>query len=298
MPESTEMKKGMITIDADKCTLCAFCVDVCPDFVLHSDSDSSSIDVRHSDYCCACGHCVAICPTHAIEHEELPSHRFEELVDTKVLPDHIRALLLSRRSIRAYKKEPVSRENLEQLIEVGIHAGTASNSQTEGFIIIENRDILAELEHMVIKVLWNGGLKYLGSSLGFALARLRYGEEMSRQLRVYHNIIKTRKGAGQLEGMIFRNAPAIIVVHGVRANDQAHANCAIAVRNMEVMAASMGLGTCWAGFLTAAAHMSKRIGISLGIPADRNICGAIMVGHPKHPYKKSIPRKGRDVRWI
>jgi nitroreductase len=121
---------------------------------------------------------------------------------------------------------------------------------------------------------------------------------MSRQLRVYHNIIKTRKERDQLEGMIFRNAPAVIVVHGLRANNQTHANCAIAVRNMEIMATSMGLGTCWTGFLTVAAHMSKTIGIYLEIPADRNICGALMVGHPKHLYKKSIPRKSRDIRWI
>lgn len=292
------MKEGMIIIDSDRCTLCGSCVDVCPDYVLHSDPDSSSIDIRYPDYCCACGHCVAICPTHAIEHKELPSHRFEELIDTGILPDHMRALLLSRRSVRAYREESVSREHLERLIEVGIHAGTASNAQTEGFIIIENRDVLVELENMVIKVLWNGGLKYLGGFLGFALARLRYGENISRHLRVYHNIIKTRKERGRLEGMIFRNAPAVIVVHGLRANDQTHANSAIAVRNMEVMAASMGLGTCWAGFLTAAAHMSKTIGAYLKIPADRNVYGALMVGHPKHAYKKSIPRKSRDVRWI
>lgn len=292
------MRKGMITIDSDKCILCGSCVDVCPDYVLHSNSGSSPIDIRHSDYCCACGHCVAICPTHAIEHKELPPHRFEELIYTEILPDHMRGLLLSRRSIRAYKEESISRERLEQLIEVGIHAGTASNGQSEGFIIIENRDMLAELEHMVIKVLWNRGLKYLGSSLGFALARLRYGEDISQQLRVYHNIIKIRKEREQLEGMIFRNAPAVILVHGVRANNQTHANCAIAVRNMEIMATSMGLGTCWAGFLTAAAHMSKTIGTYLGVPADRNVFGALMVGHPKHPYKKSIPRKSRDVRWI
>ena len=66
----------------------------------------------------------------------------------------------------------------------------------------------------------------------------------------------------------------------------------------EVMATAMGLGTCWVGYLTAAAHMSKTIGTSLDIPKNRNIYGALMVGHPKHTYKRGIPRKPRDVRWV
>lgn len=288
----------MIAIDSAKCTRCGFCVDVCPDYVLFSDTESDDIDIRHPDYCCACGHCVAICPTRAIEHSELPTGGFEDRGDSTMAPEQMSSLLLSRRSIRAYREKTVAKEHLEQLIEVGVHAGTASNSQSEGFVIIEDRDKLSELELLVIEVLWNGGLKYFAYSLGVTFARLRYGEEMSRQLQVYHNVIKERKEGGQLAGMIFRNAPAVIVIHGASVNDQAPINCAIAARNMEMMASTLGLGTCWVGFLTAAAHMSKKIGRYLDIPDDRNIYGALMVGHPKHPYKRSIPRRSRDVRWI
>jgi len=288
----------MITIDSAKCTQCGFCVEVCPDHVLHSQEDSTGIDVRHPDYCCACGHCVAICPVNAITHRALPSHEFEDLSDANILPDQMKALLLSRRSIRAYKEKTVSRELLEQLIEAGIQAGTASNAQTEGFIVIEDRNTLAELEPRVIKALWNGGLKYLGNPLGTAMASMVYGKDMCQHLSVYHDMIKTLKESDQLDGMVFRNAPAVIVVHGVKANDQVHANCAIATRNMEVMATSMGLGTCWVGFLTAAAHMSRTIGTYLGISRDRNVYGALMVGYPKHAFKKRIPRKSRDVQWI
>ena len=288
----------MLTIDSTKCTRCGFCVEVCPDLVLHSNSDSDPIEVQNPDFCCACGHCVAICPVKAIEHEALPLQGFEDLTQTKILPEHMRTLMLSRRSIRKYKDQAVSREDLEALLEVAVHAGTASNDQTEGFIIIEDRSLLAQLEQEVIKVLWNGGLKYLSNPVGTAIVRMLYGRDMTEKLSVYHSIMKTLKEQDRLEGTIFRNAPAVIVIHGNRANDQAPANCAIAARNMGILATTMGLGTCWVGFLTAAAHMSRRIGKSLELPKHRNLYGALMVGHPKHQYKRAIPRRSREVRWI
>ena len=99
--------------------------------------------------------------------------------------------------------------------------------------------------------------------------------------------------------MVFRNAPVVMVIHGIRTNFMAHANCSIAARNMEIMAKTLGLGTCWVGFLSAAADLAKgKIERYLEIPDDHGIYGAIMVGYPKFEYRKIIPRKEREVRWI
>jgi len=287
----------MIEIDSTKCTKCGFCFEVCPNYVLALGADRK-IQVRYPEQCCICGHCVAICPESAIIHKEMPSEKFEDLPDTIIPAESMRGLLLSRRSIRAFKEKTVPKELIEQLIEVGIHAGTASNGQTESFIVIQDRKVLSELEKMVIDVLWNMGLKYLGSSIGQKLAKARIGGEMVRQSIPYHHIIKNRKNDNQLAGMVFRNAPVVIVSYGFRTNAMARANCSIAARNMEIMAKTVGLGTCWVGFLTVAAHHAKKIGKYLGIPDDHNIYSAIMVGYPKYKFRKTIPRKERQVRWI
>ena len=291
----------MISIDSAKCTKCGFCIDECPNYVFALTSIAGGdreIKVRYPEQCCICGHCVAICPETAINHEEMPNEKFEDLADAKILPEQMRILLLSRRSIRAFKEKPVSKELVNQLIETGVHAGTSSNGQTENFIVIQDRKMLTQLEQIVIEVLWKAGLKYLGSDIGCKLAKMKLGDEILRQTIPYHHIIKNRRKNNQLEGMVFRNAPLVIVSHGLRTNFMAHANCAIAARNMEIMARTMGLGTCWAGFLSTAANHSKKIGKYIGIPDDHNIYSAIMVGYPKHEYKKKIPRKDRDVRWI
>lgn len=289
----------MITVDPAKCNRCGFCLEVCPNYVFAVNSDvTGKVEAAHPEQCCVCGHCVAICPENAIHHKEIPITNFRALLDTELSPESMRSILLSRRSIRTFKEEAVPKELLEQLVETGIHAGTSSNGQTADFVIIQDRGALSELEQLVIEVLWNGGLRYLGSRLGRRLIEMRYGSQMARQYMAYHHIIKDRKNRGQLRDMVFRNAPVVIANHGIRTNFLAHTNCAIAIRNMEIMALSMGLGTCWVGFLTSAAHISKKIGKYLGITPNRNIYGAIMVGYPKHRYATGIPRRGREVRWI
>jgi nitroreductase/NAD-dependent dihydropyrimidine dehydrogenase PreA subunit len=288
----------MIVIDSTKCTQCGLCFEVCPNYVL-ALSESQEIQVKYPEQCCVCGHCVAICPENALIHQEISAEKFEDLPVIKISPESMRILLLSRRSIRAFKEKSVPKELIEQMIEVGIHAGTSSNGQTENFVVIQDRKFLSELEKMVIEILWDKGMKYLGSEIGQKLAKTRLGDEMVREAIPYHHIIKNRRQNNQLAGMVFRNAPLVMVIHGLRTNFMAHANCSIAARNMEIMAKTMSLGTCWAGFLSVAAHLAKKkIERVLEIPDDHSIYGAMMVGYPKFEYKKIIPRKEREVRWI
>lgn len=291
----------MISIDSAKCTRCGFCIDECPSYVLASTAAASGereIKVRYPEQCCVCGHCIAICPESAIRHEEMPAEMFEDIKGAAIPPEQMKTLLLSRRSIRAFKQKPVSKELVAKLIETAVYAGTSSNGQTENFIVIQDRKLLAELENRVVDVLWNAGLKYLGSSIGCKFAKMKLGDEMFRHSIPYYYEILHRKKNNQLAGMVFRNAPLVIVAHGLKTNFQTQANCAIALRNMEIMAKTMDLGTCWVGFLSAAADYSKKIGEYLGITHDRSLCSAIMVGYPKHDYKKNIPRKNREIRWM
>jgi nitroreductase/NAD-dependent dihydropyrimidine dehydrogenase PreA subunit len=290
----------MIEVDAKKCTGCGFCADECPAgiFMVRSAPDSSrTVQVSYLSHCTGCGHCVAICPVGAVVHGELPADKFEDRPGVIIGPDAMRAFLLSRRSIRAFKKEPVPGDLIEQLIEVGTHAGTASNAQTENFIVIRDRRLLSELEGMAVGILWDK-MKLLGSGIGRRLARMRFGEETMKQAILYYERFKAGRESGDLGGLIFRNAPVVIAIHGLRANRNVHENCAIAARNMEMLAKSLGLGTCWAGLFLVAAGLTKRIARRLGVSDDRNIYSAIMLGYPTHVYRKTVPRRQREVRWL
>jgi nitroreductase/NAD-dependent dihydropyrimidine dehydrogenase PreA subunit len=292
----------MINIDYDKCNDCAICYDVCPSYVLaQNDQDNAKkVAVRYPDLCTFCGHCVAACPKGAIVHEGLSSEDFLKLSLPAIKPTEMKNLLFSRRSTRCFTADPVPDDVVPQLIDVAIHSGTASNLQTEGFHIIKDQAFLRKFEELVINILWDGGLKFFSNNslIGKILTKV-YGPEISSSYRKYHRAIKRRRENGELEGMIFRNAPLVIIVHGLKKNFHAHANCAIAVRNMELLAITMGLATCWVGFLTSAAHMNrKKINRFLELNESRQIYGALMIGSPKYKYQyHKLPRKKRDVKY-
>ena len=289
----------MIEIDRTRCTGCGWCADECPAWVIVEEPAQGagrSIRVGSEEGCTLCGHCVAICPVSAVSHSGLPAGTFEER-KCEITPEAMRDFLLLRRSTRAFKGDPVPREVMERLVEAGTHAGTASNAQTEGFIIVQDRELLAELEGTVIEVMW-AKLKLLGNPLGRKLAGIRFGSEMAERSARYYERFKAVRGRGEARGLVLRNAPALVAVHGERTNRLARENCAIAARNMEMLAKSMGLGTCWAGFLLIAAGFSNKIARRLGLAGERNIYSAFMVGYPKHIFKKTIPRRDREVRWL
>jgi nitroreductase/NAD-dependent dihydropyrimidine dehydrogenase PreA subunit len=292
----------MINLDRDACTDCLECRSVCPNYVFGVTSKPGSeqeLHLRYPEQCCACGHCIAVCPSDALSHPELPLDEFVPLAMPDVGPEAMQTLLFSRRSIRHYKPDPVPDDMVERLLLAATHAGTSSNGQTEGFVVIRDRAFLRNLELLVVDVLWRAGFRHLGSKgLVSRLLEMKFGAELVRQYRPYHGIFKHRRENGELEGVIFRDAPVVILAHGLKANQLAGINCALAMRNVELLALTMGLGSCWIGFLVAAAARSKRIRDFIGIARDWRVFGALMVGYPNERFNLGLPRKARPTRWI
>jgi nitroreductase/NAD-dependent dihydropyrimidine dehydrogenase PreA subunit len=292
----------VIQLDNDACTQCMECHSVCPNYVfalVPGPPGERVLELRYPDQCCACGHCIAVCPTAALAHPELPQDQFIPLPPLTVEPEAMQRLLFSRRSVRNYKPDPVPEILIGALLEAAAHAGTSSNGQTEGFLVVRDRKFLRDLERMVIDVLWRAGFKHLGGKgLPGRLMARRFGAEMIRQYRTYHLILKHRRENGELEGTVFRNAPLAIMAHGLKNNMLAQTNCALALRNIELLALTMGLGTCWVGFLVGAADRSVKVGDFIGLPRDRQVYGALMVGYAAEKFATKLPRRPRAVRWI
>jgi nitroreductase/NAD-dependent dihydropyrimidine dehydrogenase PreA subunit len=288
----------MIGLNPNVCTNCLECKRVCPNYVFGVNA-GQELYIRYPEQCCACGHCIAVCPSDALSHPELPLDEFVSLSPPNIAPESMQALLFSRRSVRNYKPDPVPENLIEMLLAAATHAGTSSNGQSEGFIVIKDRALLRTLELLVVDVLWRAGFKYIGG--GGVLGRLlekKYGSEMIRQYRSYHHIFKHRRENGEIQGVIFRNAPLVIVAHGLKANVLAAANCALALRNIELLALTMGLGSCWVGFLAGAAARSRKVGDCIGLALNQRIYGALMVGYPEEHYHSKLPRKLRQVHWL
>ncbi len=282
----------MPKINEARCTNCGACYDVCPYYVIGKGYRSGRFFIRYPEQCRSCGHCIAVCPAGAMIHETLSCIDFEEASKVVIAPDLLKEHILQRRSVRIYKDRPVSDQDLNDLIETGAYGGTGANTQSVRFILITDKLFLIKLEEMVFDICWNAGLKFFGGKGPlFRLLSRKFGPEITSWFRSYHDIFRHRRENREIIGSVFRNAPAVILAHDLAHNPLGAINCAVAMRNMELLASAMGLGTCWTGYMiSAASGKSETINTFLGLDKTRRIHGGIMVGYPKYRYSRIIPR--------
>lgn len=291
----------MIRIDQEKCRNCMACFDVCRAnvYVDQSDDNGKTVAVMHPDECFRCGYCLSVCPVNAILHDEISKADFIEIPAFTIKPDDMKNLMYSRRSTKCFKNKSVPDEMIKQILDVAVHAGTGGNLQLENIIVIRNREYLQKLEKLVIDVMWKGGIRFFsGHGILFKILTRIYGEKWSKAFTGYHNNIERWKASNDFNGKALYHAPVVIVMHGLKSSKINQANCAIAIRNMELLAETMGLASCWSGWLMAASGMSGKINKFLGLDKSRAIGGALMIGYPEYKNKYKVPRDARDVKWI
>lgn len=56
-----------------------------------------------------------------------------------------------RRSIRKYKEEQISDEELSKILEAGRYAPSGGNNQTSHFIVIQNKKVLSDLKKLTVE---------------------------------------------------------------------------------------------------------------------------------------------------
>ncbi len=143
---------NLITVDHDKCTKCGICVDECPSDVLTLETHGP--DVQLEQNCIACGHCVAVCPNMAIDNHRSPLAEQVEISEHKKFsPKEAEFFLRSRRSIRSYKRDPVTKEKLLKLVEIANYAPTGSNTQGVSYLIVDDKEILRKASDITIEYL-------------------------------------------------------------------------------------------------------------------------------------------------
>jgi nitroreductase/NAD-dependent dihydropyrimidine dehydrogenase PreA subunit len=287
----------IIEINSEKCTNCGICYDVCPSIVfdIRSTNGHKEVFVRYPEFCSSCGHCMAACKPLAIIHPEFSYDEFEELNEIDITPASMKNLLFSRRSVRKYKEDAVPKNYIDELIEVATHAGTGSNLQSVGFLVVEDKGLLQKLEFTITDIV-RKLLKLLEFEALLPIIRKIYGPEMTDLLLAYYDGFKLMQVDNRFEGKLFRDAPALILAHDIKKNPMGSINCAIAMRNIETLALTMGLGTCWNGLLVLVANKkAKAINSLLDLDSSRRIWGALMIGYPRYRSKVKIPRQEREV---
>lgn len=177
--------------------------------------------------------------------------------------------LKGRRSVRAYTDEPVSKEEVEAILEAGTWAPTAMNHQPLRFIIIEDKNLI----------------KYVSDRTKAAVS------EISPQMKQEFATAKD---------VICYNAPMLILVCTEKDAQWSQGNLldsVLAAQNMFLKAYELGLGTCYMGFVGFLASKPEALR-KMGVPENCVMQVPFILGHPKNRQGAGKRKNPIILEWV
>ena len=156
-------------------------------------------------------------------------------------------IIYERRAIRKYKKDRVSKELIEQIIDAGRMAPSAINKQPWQFYILTSRMLIHSFSSAIQKV-----------------AEKHF--HMSHPTTTAHT-----------DDFIFHGAPVVIFISAPRDNEWAALDIGMCAENMMLAAKSLGLDTCPVGLakFVEQSDMFKK----LDVPSTETVMLAVILGY-------------------
>jgi ferredoxin len=294
----------VIHINASTCKPCGLCSKVCPrhvtEVVTENGRKRTVVAPERADLCMNCGHCAAVCPTDSITVDGLGAGAFGELVPMEISDGQLLTLMRQRRSVRRYEDRPVPRDVLDRIVEA-VHASpTGAGSVSNGVIIVDRRDTIEtmmahayalyeKLDRMLSSpipryfVKRKAGARRVGMLDRFVMPGMRW-------------YIRWRKeGRGD---EISRDCPALMLFWGPADEPMVEANCTLAAFHAVLMAEALGVGTCFNHLIPGACNQSPELRAMLSLADDAEVHAGVTMGYPAIKFRRAIPRRAAEVRYL
>ena len=179
--------------------------------------------------------------------------------------------IIGRRSIRSYRGDPVPGKLLEAVIQSGLYAPSACNTQAWHISLLTDRKRIDEI----------------GAELKAAIIRCR----VEKYLALANNP-GYRMGFGAPAFMIVSADPGITTCP--------EQDAALVLGNMFIAAHSLGVGSCWVNQLCPVDRdpAFRRLLGEAGVPASHRVYGAAAFGYNAGAHPPAPPRKENTVTRI
>lgn len=323
-----------IKVDEAKCTGCGMCVKQCPTQSIELvDKKPKFTGLPYfGKICIACHNCEAVCPKGALTFphfyrvdkgrwaydfdypkepgQGLPNplmlERPKPLAEIEDKLTGVEKVIYTRRSLRVYKDKPVPKELIHRVLEAGRFAPSAGNCQGWKFAVVTNKQLLNEISDATLKFLKLFTKLYQGKDpvrtfLKNVLAIVK-PEGIDQRPMVAIQALLTPKFRNK-PASVFFDAPCAVFIHSHHMHiSDASLDIGICAQNMVLAAHSLGLGTCYVGFVSTALKMDpscKKFWPKLGLswPYD-NPCTVFTLGYPAVQLDKPVEREFPKVVWV
>jgi len=174
-----------------------------------------------------------------------------------------------RRSVRAYTEEPVSKDQINAVLEAGVWAPTGMDRQPWKFIIVEDKKLI------------------------------KLVSDETKEL-VKKNMPPLATQFSTDKDIICYNAPMLVLICTEKDAQWAHVNLldsVLAAQNIFLKAYELGLGTCYMGFVQLLNSKPDVLG-KLGVPENCEMTVPFIIGHPKIKQGKGKRQNTNIVKWL
>ncbi len=213
----------------------------------------------------------------------------------------VEKVIMNRRSIRAFKKEPLPDFMIRRILEAGRFAPSAGNSQPWKFMVVKSPEILAAMEKDAVKItkllMWF--LDYTRTPLRRRLLKPWAKLIIRRRYNELHPVpMGLMQSIAREECPVFHHAPTLLLLlEDRRGVSNPATDIGICGQNMVLAAHSMGAGTCWLGMIKLLMYYPRwRKFFGVRYPYRLNDCLAL--GWPKVRADGPVPREQQLVSWF
>ncbi len=298
-------------VDEEKCTGCGNCLVACPcDCLELVDGKPRYIQGMA---CMACSACVAHCERDAIEMQGFykvdrgfwKTVNFQPDDGYPMIPQvegiegltPVEEVIYKRRSNRIFSKKPVPDELVRRVIEAGRFAPSHGNCQPWAFIVINDREEMDRLAKAMDPVYRNltgfffsGKTNKITRGIISVLSHLRPNMFDHRAMTGGKAILQPKD--------VFVGAPCLIILLAdTRGINMPELDIGICGTNMILAAHSLGLVTCWLGFVIAINFLPK-LKKELGIEWPYKVVSGIVLGYPRVNADSMVKRDLPRITWI
>lgn len=258
-----------VYIDEGLCTGCGACVHDCIQHNLVLENGKAH-PLRE---CMKCGHCVAICPEGAPSIPAYADSPIDFDPATFDLPtENLLNSIKFRRSIRAFKDEPISMEHLHLLMEAGGHTATAKNTQMCRFDFLQ--DSLPEFKELI----WS----YLSEVYETDRIMPIPAETLGR-------FIENRR-TDPKNDYLFRDASAVLFIESPDPLD-----AGLAAGAIEMVAHTLGIGVLYNGYLRRVVDSCPAARAYFDMSDERGLNVCMLLGYQQKRYYRTAPRRFPSV---
>jgi nitroreductase len=159
-------------------------------------------------------------------------------------------IIRNRRSIRSYHKEQIKDEELQTILDAGIWAPSAHNTQPWHFTVIQDQSLIEHISDSAKQAMADSPIHWI--------ARM-----------------------GKRSSSIFYDAPTVIIVSGKKYekfNLEPAIDCAAAIQNILLTAELLNIGSCWIGLASYFFRQPDKVQI-LNIPLGYQPFHAVCLGY-------------------